>query len=80
MKEEILKVMKEAGRPMSAGEVEKLLKADRKEIDKAFKALKEEGKSFLRCVANGNRRNSFRTMLLHVSAVCVIHEPLNLYY
>ena len=51
MKEEILKVMKEAGRPMSAGEVEKLLKADRKEIDKAFKALKEEGKivSAVRC-------------------------------
>ena len=51
MKEEILKVMKEAGRPMSAGELEKLLKADRKEIDKAFKALKEEGKivSPVRC-------------------------------
>lgn len=51
MKEEILKVMKEAGRPMSAGEVEKLLNADRKEIDKAFKALKEEGKivSPVRC-------------------------------
>ena len=51
MKEEILKVMKEAGRQMSAGEVEKLLKADRKEIDKAFKALKEEGKivSPVRC-------------------------------
>ena len=51
MKEEILKVMEEAGRPMSAGEVEKLLKADRKEIDKAFKALKEEGKivSPVRC-------------------------------
>lgn len=51
MKEEILKVMKEAGRPMSAGEVEKLLKADRKEIDKAFKALKEEEKivSPVRC-------------------------------
>ena len=51
MKEEILKVMKEAGRPMSAGEVEKLLTADRKEIDKAFKALKEEGKivSPVRC-------------------------------
>ena len=51
MKEEILIVMKEAGRPMSAGEVEKLLKADRKEIDKAFKALKEEGKivSPVRC-------------------------------
>ena len=51
MKEEILKVMKEAGRPMSAGEVEKLLKADRKEIDKAIKALKEGGKivSPVRC-------------------------------
>ncbi len=51
MKEEILKVMKEAGKPMSAGEVEKLLKADRKEIDKAFKVLKEEGKivSPVRC-------------------------------
>lgn len=51
MKEEILKVMKEAGRPMSAGEVEKLLKVDRKEIDKAFKALKEKGKivSPVRC-------------------------------
>ncbi len=51
MKEEILKVMKEAGKPMSAGEVEKVLKADRKEIDKAFKALKDEGKivSPVRC-------------------------------
>ena len=51
IKEQVLKVMKEAGRPMSAGEVEKLLKADRKEIDKAFKALKEEGKivSPVRC-------------------------------
>ncbi len=51
MQEAILKVMKDAGKPMSAGEVEKILKADRKEIDKAFKALKDEGKiiSPVRC-------------------------------
>lgn len=51
MKEQILKVMKEAGHPMSAGEVEKALQADRKEIDKAFKELKAEGKivSPVRC-------------------------------
>lgn len=44
MKEKVLEAMKAAGKPMSAGEVEKALQADRKEIDKAFKALKEEGK------------------------------------
>lgn len=51
MKEQVLKVMKEAGCPMSAGEVEKALQADRKEIDKAFKELKAEGKivSPVRC-------------------------------
>lgn len=51
MKEQVLKVMKEAGHPMSAGEVEKILQADRKEIDKAFKELKAEGKivSPVRC-------------------------------
>ena len=43
MKEKILKLMAETGRPMSAGEVEKALGADRKEIDKAFKQLKDEG-------------------------------------
>lgn len=43
MKEKVLETMKAAGKPMSAGEVEKALQADRKEIDKAFKALKEEG-------------------------------------
>ena len=42
MKEEILKVMKEAGKPVSAGEVEKLSGLDRKDIDKAFQALKKE--------------------------------------
>lgn len=40
--EEILKVMREAGKPISAGEVEKLSGLDRKEIDKAFKELKKE--------------------------------------
>ncbi|MBR7168505.1 MAG: transcriptional regulator [Bacteroidales bacterium] len=51
MKEKVLEAMKAAGKPMSAGEVEKALQADRKEIDKAFKALKEEGKivSPVRC-------------------------------
>ena len=43
MKEEVLKAMKEAGRPVSAGEVAKILNADRKEVDKAFAELKKEG-------------------------------------
>lgn len=34
--------MKEAGKPVSAGEVEKLSGLDRKDIDKAFQALKKE--------------------------------------
>lgn len=42
IKETILKVMKEAGKPVSAGEVEKLSGLDRKDIDKAFKELKKE--------------------------------------
>ena len=41
-KEKVLEVMKEAGKPLSAGEVEKLSGLDRKEIDNAFKALKKE--------------------------------------
>ena len=40
IKEQVLKVMKEAGKPVSAGEVEKLSGLDRKDIDKAFQALK----------------------------------------
>ena len=35
--------MREAGKPMSAGEVTKALEADRKEVDKAFAELKKEG-------------------------------------
>jgi len=43
VKDEVIKAMKEAGKPMSAGEVEKATGIDRKEIDKAFKELKAEG-------------------------------------
>ena len=43
MKDQVLKVMREAGKPMSAGEVTKALDADRKEVDKAFAELKKEG-------------------------------------
>ena len=42
IKEQVLKVMKEAGKPVSAGEVEKLSGLDRKDIDNAFQALKKE--------------------------------------
>ena len=42
IKETILNVMREAGKPVSAGEVEKLSGLDRKDIDKAFKEWKKE--------------------------------------
>ena len=35
--------MREAGKPVSAGEVTKALGSDRKEVDKVFAALKKEG-------------------------------------
>ena len=41
-KEKVLEVMRQAGKPLSAGEVEKLSGLDRKEVDAAFKALKKE--------------------------------------
>lgn len=41
-KEKVLEVMKEAGKPVSAGEVEKLSGLERKEVDNAFKELKKE--------------------------------------
>ena len=43
VKNKVLEVMREADKPVSAGEVEKLSGLDRKEIDKAFKELKAEG-------------------------------------
>ena len=36
-------LFREAGKPVSAGDVAKVLKADRKEVDKAFAELKKEG-------------------------------------
>jgi len=42
VKEKILEVMKEVGKPVSAGEVQKLSGLDRKEVDNAFKELKKE--------------------------------------
>jgi len=41
-KEKVLEVMRSAGKPLSAGEVEKLSGLDRKEVDNAFKELKKE--------------------------------------
>ncbi len=35
--------MRDAGKSMSAGDVTKVLGTDRKEVDKAFAALKKEG-------------------------------------
>ena len=42
IKAKVLEVMRAAGKPMSAGEVEKASGLDRKDVDKAFKALKKE--------------------------------------
>lgn len=42
LQDKILALMKQQGAPMTAGEVEKALKVDRKEVDKAFKQLKKE--------------------------------------
>lgn len=41
-KEKVLEAMKAAGKPVSAGEVEKLSGLDRKAVDDAFKELKKE--------------------------------------
>ena len=43
MKEKVLEAMRQAGKPVSAGDVTKALGADRKEVDKAFAELKKEG-------------------------------------
>ena len=41
-KEQVWNAMREAGKPVSAGEVAKITGIDRKEVDKAFAALKKE--------------------------------------
>ena len=43
MKEKVLQVMREAGKPVSAGDVTKALGADWKDVDRAFAELKKEG-------------------------------------
>ena len=42
-KEIVLKTMKEAGKPVSAGEVATLTGLDKKIVDKVFTELKKEG-------------------------------------
>jgi biotin operon repressor len=51
VKDQILKAMREAGKPVSAGDVTQMLNADRKEVDKAFAELKKDGSivSHVRC-------------------------------
>ena len=42
-KQKVLNSMKEAGKPVSAGEVAKLTGLDKKIVDKVFAELKKEG-------------------------------------
>lgn len=42
-KEKVLAVMREAGEALNAGKIAEMSCLDRKEVDKAMKALKEEG-------------------------------------
>lgn len=42
-KEQVLDAMKKAGAPVNAGKLVELTGLDRKEVDKAMKALKTEG-------------------------------------
>ena len=42
-KAKVLAIMVEAGEPLNAGKIAELSGIDRKEVDKAMKALKEEG-------------------------------------
>ncbi len=43
MEKKILKVMKEADKPVRPGEIAKALEVDSKEVSKAIKFLKEKG-------------------------------------
>ena len=42
-KERVLQIMKDAGEPLNAGKIAEISGIDRKEVDKAMTALKEEG-------------------------------------
>ena len=43
MKEKVLKAMREFGAPVNAGKIAEITGLDRKDVDKAFDALKKEG-------------------------------------
>ena len=43
MKDTVLEIMREAGKPVSAGDVVKLSGMEKADVDKAFKELKAEG-------------------------------------
>ena len=43
MKEKVLKAMREFGAPVNAGKIAEITGIDRKEVDKAFDALKKDG-------------------------------------
>lgn len=42
--EKVLEVLKAAGKPLKAGEIADAAGLDKKEVDKAMKTLKKEGK------------------------------------
>jgi len=42
--EKVLEVLKAAGKPLKAGEIAEAAKLDKKEVDKAMKELKAQGK------------------------------------
>ena len=42
-KEQVLDTMRKAGEPLNAGKIAELSGLDRKEVDQAMKALKDEG-------------------------------------
>ncbi|MDP4267554.1 MAG: MarR family transcriptional regulator [Bacteroidota bacterium] len=44
MEEKVLETMKKAGKALSAGQIATLSGIDRKEVDKAMKKLKADGK------------------------------------
>ena len=62
-KETVLKTMKEAGKPVSAGEVATLTGLDKKIVDKVFAELKKEGAIISPAGVNGHQLNNLKTMV-----------------
>ena len=56
-KDKVLTTMKQAGEPLNAGKIAELSGIDRKEVDKAMKALKEEVRLYRLCVASGHQQS-----------------------